>query len=336
MSEMDDMALLREYATSQSETAFTTLVERHIGLVYCAALRQTRDPALAQEITQVVFILLARKARTLGRGTILSAWLYRAARFAASDARKMAFRRQQREQEAFQMQTISPASSDESAWEQIAPLLDEAMAALAEKDRNAVMLRFFEQKSLEEVGVALGIGTVTAQKRVWRAVDKLRQYFSRHGATLSGGAITATLSAHAIHGAPSGLAATVAACAALKGAAVTASTATLLKTTLKLMAWTKLRTASAVGVAALLAVGTSITIMKVKTPPDLSWEIPNAGVDIFSTARPQTTIVPTKFKSDPNAVLHWVWDPDGRCMGTKITLEKIIKVANHPEFSGDL
>ena len=113
------------------------------------------------------------------------------------------------------MQTISSASSDESAWEQIAPLLDDAMAALGEKDRNAVMLRFFEQKSLEEVGLALGIDTATAQKRVWRAVDKLRQYFARHGAAFSAATIATTLSAHALHAVPSGLAATVAATAAL-------------------------------------------------------------------------------------------------------------------------
>jgi RNA polymerase sigma factor (sigma-70 family) len=298
MREMDDMALLREYQARQSETAFTTLVERHIGLVYCAALRQVRDPALAQEITQVVFILLARKAHSLREGTILSAWLYRAVRFTASDARKMAFRRQQREHEAAQMQTNSPSSSDESAWEQIAPLLDEAMAALGEKDRNAVMLRFFEQKSLEEVGAALGIDTGAAQKRVWRAVDKLRQYFARHGAAFSAATITTALSAHALHAVPSGLAATVAATAALKGTAATASTATLLKTTLKLMAWTKAKTAIVVGAGILFAAGTTtITVKEIEDHRTYPWQVHEGLIDFNQVKQPpQVRILHSTFQ----------------------------------------
>ena len=332
MREMDDMALLREYTARQSETAFATLVERHIGLVYCAALRQARDPVQAQEISQVVFILLARKAHSLREGTILSAWLYRAARFAASDARKMAFRRQQREQQAVQMQTISPTSSDESGWEQIAPLLDEAMAALGEKDRNAVMLRFFEQKSLEEVGVALGIETVTAQKRVWRAVDKLRQYFSRHGEALSAEAITAALSAHAIHGAPSGLAAIVAATAALKGAAATASTATLIKGTLKLMFWLKMKTVVVVGVGVLLAAATitPIRIHAIRARPDY-WQVTNFNYAILEHARSQVTILPSKFDRG----YGWTQYPlDGKMMGIGQTVEEMIQAAYLPLGGG--
>jgi len=326
MREMDDMALLREYAARQSETAFTTLVERHIGLVYCAALRQTRDPAQAQEVTQVVFILLARKARRLREGTILSAWLYRAARFAASDARKMAFRRQQREQQAVQMQTISPTSSGDSAWEQIAPLLDEAMAALGEKDRNAVMLRFFEQKSLEEVGAALGIGTGTAQKRVWRAVDKLRQYFARHGAAFSADAIAAALSAHALHAVPSGLAAAVAAAAALKGAAATTSTATLLKGTLKLMAWTKLKITAAAVVGVLLAAGTTtFTLKEIQEYRSYPWQDASKSFEAFQQVPPAVMIVSTKFTNE-----HFYTSlslGDGRIWGLGANLNTLIENA---------
>jgi len=332
MREMDDMALLREYTARQSDTAFAKLVERHVGLVYCAALRQAGDPAQAQEITQVVFILLARKARSLREGTILSAWLYRAARFAASDARKMAFRRQQREQEAFQMQTISAASSDESGWEQIAPLLDEAMAALGEKDRNAVMLRYFEEKSLEEVGVALGIGTITAQKRVWRAVDKLRQYFSRHGAAFSAEAITAALSAYAIHGVPSGLAAAVAATAALKGTAATASTAALIKGTLKLMFWLKMKSVVAVGVGILLAASTitPIRIHEIRARPDY-WQVTNFNYAILEHARSQVTILPSKFDRG----YGWTQYPlDGKMMGIGQTVAEMIQAAYLPLRGG--
>src|SRR4051812_2164763 len=105
MHEMDDMTLLREYTTRHSDAAFTALVERHASLVYSAALRQVNDSHLAQEVTQAVFIILARKAPTLRRGTILSVWLYRATRFAASDALKIQYRRQQREHQFAQMET---------------------------------------------------------------------------------------------------------------------------------------------------------------------------------------------------------------------------------------
>src|ERR1039457_7179587 len=101
----DDMTLVREFAANQSEPAFATLVERHIALVHSAALRQVGDAHLAEEITQAVFIILARKAASLGTKTILSAWLYRTTRYAAADALKARRRRQAREQEAH-MQSI--------------------------------------------------------------------------------------------------------------------------------------------------------------------------------------------------------------------------------------
>jgi RNA polymerase sigma factor (sigma-70 family) len=152
----DDMTLLREYALSNSEQAFATLVSRHLNLVHSVALRQVHEPYLAEEITQTVFIILARKAESLGAKTILSGWLCRTARFVSYDALKTQRRRQLREQEP-QMQSISD-EPDCLAWKQVAPLLDEALSCLGKKEHDAVVLRFFDGKELRQIGAAMGIG----------------------------------------------------------------------------------------------------------------------------------------------------------------------------------
>src|SRR5580704_15917596 len=139
----DDLNLLREYARNNSEEAFAALVSRHVNLVYSVALRQARDPHLAEEITQAVFIVLARKAKSLGPQTILSAWLCRTARYASADALKIQRRRQHREQEAYHMQShLNESESD--AWIQIEPFLDDAIGQLGKSDHDAIVLRFFE------------------------------------------------------------------------------------------------------------------------------------------------------------------------------------------------
>ena len=127
MNATEDIQLLREYADSRSEAAFAELVQRHVGLVYSAAARQVHDTGLAEDVTQAVFILLARKARSLRRGTRLSGWLYRTARFAASSALRTESRRKKTERESAQMETNS---AEQGVWEQLAPFLDEAMAKL--------------------------------------------------------------------------------------------------------------------------------------------------------------------------------------------------------------
>ena len=255
----DDMALVREFAASQSEQAFETLVSRHVNLVYSAALRQARDAQLAQEITQAVFIILARKAGSLSPKTILSGWLYRTARFAAADALKIQRRRQLREQEAL-MEGVFQNEPD-AAWEQLSPLLDEAMARLRDKDRDAIVLRFFENKSLQEVGAALGLEERAAQKRVARGLEKLRGFFTKRGVTFPTAVIATAVTANSVQAAPVALAKTISTAAITKGAAAGGSTLALVTGALKIMAWTNAKTAVIAAVVVILAAGTATPII---------------------------------------------------------------------------
>ena len=248
----DDMALVREYAQSNSEQAFATLVSKHVNLVYSVALRQVRDPNLAEEITQAVFIILAGKAKSLSQKTILSGWLCRTARYVSDRALRAERRRQFREQESHMQSTLD--ESESYAWAQFAPHLDEAMNCLGEKEHNAVVLRFFEGKELKE-SAAMGTGEDAARMRVNRGVEKLRKYFTKRGITLSAAMIAGAVSTYSVQAAPVGLAKAATAVAVTKGAAVSGSTLTLIKAALRIMAWTKVKTAAVVGASVLIVVG---------------------------------------------------------------------------------
>lgn len=231
----DDLALVREYDRSNSEQAFATLVSRHVNLVYSVALRQVGDPHLAEEITQGVFIILAKKADSLSPKTILSGWLCRTARFISAHALRERRRRQLREREALMPSAVNDPEPD--AWHQIAPLLEEALNTLGEKEHDAVVLRFFDGKELKQVGAAMGTTEDAARMRVNRGLDRLRKFFTRKGVAVSSGTLAGAIAANSVQAAPGGLAPAVVAAAcsgtAFSSAAVLGATGAATMTTLQ-------------------------------------------------------------------------------------------------------
>jgi RNA polymerase sigma factor (sigma-70 family) len=214
-----DLDLLRQFAQEDSQDAFGEIVRRHLDLVYSAALRQVRSPQLAEDVAQSVFADLARDAGKLKPDTILTAWLYAVARRTAIDTIRKESRRQLREQTALEMNVMNATADD---WAQIAPLLDDALAALDETDRAAILLRFFENKSLREVGESLSISDDAAQKRVSRAIERLRECLSKERVAIGAAAVAVLISANAVQAAPAGLAVTIS--TALAGTAAQTST----------------------------------------------------------------------------------------------------------------
>ncbi len=257
MQPTDDSALLRQYVENHSDEAFATLVAQHLNLVYSVALRQVGNPHQAEEITQAVFIILAKKAAQLRHDQALASWLFQATRLTASNFVRGETRRHRREEEAY-MQSVLDESGGE-VWPRIAPLLDTAVGALREKDRRAIVLRFYEGRNLREIGLALGASEAAAEKRVNRALEKLHRFFTRHGISSTTAVIAKTISANSIQVAPAALAKTISAVAIAKGSTAAVSTLTLVKGTMTTMTWLKLK--FAVGLcAALLIAGGAVTV----------------------------------------------------------------------------
>jgi RNA polymerase sigma factor (sigma-70 family) len=206
---MNDTELLQAWASRRDEPAFAELVRRHLGLVHGSALRQVREPVLAQEVAQAVFLVLADKAGSLGDGVVLSGWLFRTTRFVAARALRAERRRTHHEQQAAAMRSIdldSPSSSATDRWDEVGPHLDAALAALPATDRHAVLLRFFEKQPLRAVGDRLGVGEEAAKKRVSRAIEKLRAFLAGKGVVLTAAGLLALLTEMPSSAAPAGLA----------------------------------------------------------------------------------------------------------------------------------
>jgi RNA polymerase sigma factor (sigma-70 family) len=245
----DSRKLLDDYAKGGSEAAFRELVARYVNMVHSTALRLVNgDAYLAEDVTQTVFLNLARKAGTLSGEVIIGGWLHRHACFVASTVMRGNRRRQNRERQAVEMN----ATDDHSAanLSKVAPLLDEAINELGPEDRKAILLRFFEQLEFRALGDMMGTNEDAARMRVNRALDKLHSMLSQRGVTLSAAALGAALAAEVVMAAPIGMAASVAT-AALSGAATGGATLTLVK----IMSMTQIKIAivSAIAVAVLAA-----------------------------------------------------------------------------------
>jgi len=246
-----DLQLLAQYTRQHAEDAFAEIVRRHLNLVFSAALRQVRSPQLAEEVAQSAFTDLARQAHRLAPDTVLNAWLYQVTRRTAIDVVRREARRQHREQVACELNAMNTTAAD---WTHIEPLLDEAMEALEGTDRTAVLLRYFENQSLREVGHALGTTEEAARKRVSRAVERMREFIAKRGVAVGASGLVALVSANAVQAAPAGLAVTISAAAALAGTTLAATaTATATKAVVMTALQKTLITAAIVG-----AVGTGV------------------------------------------------------------------------------
>jgi len=231
-----DCELLRRYAETRSEESFAELVRRHLDLVYSAALRQVNgDAHLAQDVAQTVFTDLARKAAALARREVLTGWLYTSTHFAAAKAVRTEGRRRAREQEAHTMRELLHDPAPDVKWDKLRSVLDEAMHKLKDRDREAILLRYFEKRPLAEIGAKLGVNENAARMRVERALEKLRAHLVRRGVTTTAAALSAAITVNAVQVAPAGLAVTLAG-----GSLAAIGTGTAL-TFLNVMAMTKLK-----------------------------------------------------------------------------------------------
>jgi RNA polymerase sigma factor (sigma-70 family) len=206
---MEDCELLTAYVRHRSEEAFTALVKRYVNLVYSTALRQLHSPDQAQDATQAVFLILARKAGSIPRAAVLSGWLYRTARYVAMEAMRAEKRRKIRETIMAEQTERDKTESTEFAWSQIAAHVDRSMEQLSGPDRDAILLRYFEGKSIREISVTLGIGEEAAKKRVGRALERLRGCLAQHGIKNSSTVLGAALTTYAIQPAPTAMAAAI-------------------------------------------------------------------------------------------------------------------------------
>jgi RNA polymerase sigma factor (sigma-70 family) len=298
---MNDQQLLDAFVRQGSEDALARLVHRHVDLVYSAALRQVRDPHLAEDVTQTTFIALVRHAPRLTGERVLPAWLLLTARNAALDAVKARSRRNRHEREAAQMTPNLRQPPDESEWEQVAPHLDEALASLSADDRRAVTLKYFEGCTAEQVAGRLGVSADAARQRLHRATLRMRGYFARKGLDISAAALGPVIASNAVHAAPPALAAATA--SALAATVHTAVGASAAKGTVYVIAGTKVKLLAFALAALVVAGGSAIAVRRLAQKPHGT-----TPVAMVEHAGPAHETPP----SQPSTVIGYALTPEGK------------------------
>jgi RNA polymerase sigma factor (sigma-70 family) len=247
--------LLQQYVQRGDQQAFAQVVADHVDMVYSACLRQVGDRHLAEEVTQAVFVILAKKAGTLPEQIVLGAWLHKTARYVALNALKVERRRRIHERKAAEIAMELRRSGP--AWIKLEPVLDEGIAKLADRDRAAIMLRFFDRRSIAEVGAAMGVSEDAAGMRISRALEKLRAFFTRRGVSVSAAVIGTLMMRNSVEAAPAALCSTIAAEAGLASSAGASAmvSAPLVEGALKMMFWEKARVAAAILISVMSAAG---------------------------------------------------------------------------------
>lgn len=297
-----DILSLRDYADTGSQQAFARVVERHVDLVYSAAMRHARDHHLAQDITQAVFLALAAKARQLRNETALAPWLIVATRYAALNAVKSARRRERHEQKAAAMkQQVLPESE---SWNELSGELDAALVALSSKDRRAIILRYLEGRPVEEVAGLLGISAEAARQRVHRALARMREFLGSRGVEVAASALGPTILAKGVIKAPPDVSSAVTqTIQSATGASV--STLSIAKGALTAMAWTKAKAAVISAAAVLLLAGGTTAVVKLARPK-------TTQTIVLPAASTQPTSAPASdYVLSPGEVLARVVNPGG-------------------------
>jgi RNA polymerase sigma factor (sigma-70 family) len=283
---LSDSELLRRYVDG-SQTAFTALVERHVNLVYSAALRRVGgDRQTAEEVAQAVFARCAEKAATLQDHPALSGWLHRSTRYAAIDAARLRHRRE-RAESALHMEPdfITPAERD-GAWTEIRPVIDAVLDRLSDRDRDAIVLRFFDGLSFADIGARLRLSEDAARMRVDRALDKLRTTLARRGVASTAGALGAALAANGALAAPAGLVVAIgAATPAAAGVGALSVSGLLLMNKLQVMA-----------LGGIMAVGLTGVLLESQAAARMDREIATTRRDIDQMRGP---IVPASVPTGP-------------------------------------
>ena len=278
--EAADIDLLRRYARSGDQSAFAEVVRRRVDLVYSAAARRVGDRHLAEDVTQAVFLILSRKAGSIGLHTPLAGWLLRTVRYAAANAVKIEARRRRHERKAGASMNNGLCSANPSEvliWQEIAPQLDDAVLKLPSADRDAILMRYFEGRNTRELAGAFGVSEDAAKQRVSRAIERLRKRLCGSDIAIPSAAFTALISELAVRSAPAAVTTGV---IGIGGAGVAASAGSVIaKGALAMMTWTKVKAcAAALAVAAMLGTGGTMLMNQAvaQAPPKESKPAPPA------------------------------------------------------------